>query len=346
MALLPSQSEGVTTHTSYETSTNDPSESDYIASALSVFGHREAFAESPDPRRCDLRMRYGQLSVTQLPTAQHPLRDTHRLTPSKPYKQGAVWRRSPVPLSGGFEAGFSFQISDHSRVCRRVRDKAFSTRLYESCMVHGGDGFAFVLHNDANRTKALGVDGERLGYTGIRNAIAVEFDTWYNPDIGDLFHDHISLQASGPLAPLASNQSQLMGAARPHPLADGKVHSVKLQYFPHLKYELLEHFSATPQLVPFLKDAGESRRIGTFVVYIDNMTTPLTAVPINLNVAMDLPDGQAYVGFTASTGKAWERHDMLSWYFCEYPGCPRSGLGPVDWQATLDFMDEDEVNPR
>lgn len=28
---------------------------------------------------------------------------------------------------------------------------------------------------------------------------------------------------------------------------------------------------------------------------------------------MDLPDGLSYVGFTASTGRKWEKHNVLSW---------------------------------
>jgi hypothetical protein len=28
---------------------------------------------------------------------------------------------------------------------------------------------------------------------------------------------------------------------------------------------------------------------------------------------------QAYVGFTASTGLKWEKHDILSWAFCDKP---------------------------
>ena len=27
-------------------------------------------------------------------------------------------------------------------------------------------------------------------------------------------------------------------------------------------------------------------------------------------------------GFTSSTGSSWEKHDILSWYFCEAEGCP------------------------
>ncbi len=40
----------------------------------------------------------------------------------------------------------------------------------------GGEGFAFVIHND--NAVAMGVPNSGMGYQGIRNAIAIEFDTW------------------------------------------------------------------------------------------------------------------------------------------------------------------------
>ena len=61
----------------------------------------------------------------------------------------------------------------------------------QSCMVHGGDGFAFVIQLDPNGTTTIGSRGEGLGYAGIRNTLVVEFDTWYNPEQGDLFTDHV-----------------------------------------------------------------------------------------------------------------------------------------------------------
>lgn len=37
------------------------------------------------------------------------------------------------------------------------------------------------------------------------------------------------------------------------------------QYFPYLKYDLLDQFTAADPLLPFIKDNGEGRRIGTIV---------------------------------------------------------------------------------
>ena len=50
--------------------------------------------------------------------------------------------------------------------------------MYESCATAGGDGFAFVLHRDPSGSAALGTNGRGLGYEGIENSLAVEFDTW------------------------------------------------------------------------------------------------------------------------------------------------------------------------
>ena len=40
----------------------------------------------------------------------------------------------------------------------------------------GADGFSFIIHN--NEEAQIGVGGSGLGYAGIANCIAIEFDTW------------------------------------------------------------------------------------------------------------------------------------------------------------------------
>ena len=137
----------------------------------------------------------------------------HRLTSSRPFRQGAVWRETPVPVLRGFETGFTFQVTDQSRVCRIVRDKDFSTRQYQSCIVHGGDGLAFVMHMDSNKSHALGKGGEHLGYAGIKNALVVEMDMWYNPGIGDLFADHVTYVSAAAAAAAVTGCCLLPAAA-------------------------------------------------------------------------------------------------------------------------------------
>lgn len=242
-----------------------------------------------------------------------------RLTPSHPSKAGSVWYESRVPVLTGFETTFSWQITDHSVECTEHVDRSFSRRLHKSCAVHGGDGFAFVVHGDPADVSALGGDGEELGYGGISNSIAVEFDTWTNVDTqqsDDVFQDHISIHSAGPLVPNSSNRSTSLGYWRPYGIADGKVHVARIQYLPFVEARYFEQMTANENLIPYLKDNGEGRRLGTLVIFVDQgiiEDRPLFAIPINLSLVLDLPDSLAYVGFTASTGRKWEIHDILNW---------------------------------
>jgi hypothetical protein len=58
----------------------------------------------------------------------------------------------------------------------------------------GGDGLAFVLHADPGGVGAIGSGGAGLGALGIRNGLAIEFDTFANgPASGDVAADHLSV---------------------------------------------------------------------------------------------------------------------------------------------------------
>ena len=114
-------------------------------------------------------------------------------------------------------------------------DPTFGLSHHKSCAVHGGDGLAFVIHNDPAAAAALGGTGNDLGYAGITNGLAVELDMWTNtPSVhmisGDLFEDHVAVQASGPGGVLTSDVTTSMGASRDHQLADGQVHIVRVKY--------------------------------------------------------------------------------------------------------------------
>ena len=75
-------------------------------------------------------------------------------------------------------------------------------------------------------------------------------------------------------------------------MADGKRHTAKVTYLPYVAMEYLEYFTASPHLLPALKDNAEGRRLGTLLVYVDEgiaSDEPLLALPLNLGVLLDLP---------------------------------------------------------
>ncbi|GMI58959.1 hypothetical protein ScalyP_jg11004 [Parmales sp. scaly parma] len=296
-------------------------ESGIIASKLSSIGHRDDFIDSKT-ERCNGRL---------------------RLTPSTPHKSGAVWHETRLPLTQGFDTIFTYHISDHSKVCSDHVDPSFSLKHHRTCAVHGGDGFAFVIHGNSNGTAAIGRDGDQLGYGGISNSLAVEFDTWTNVDSqgsSDLFSDHIEIHSQGTGVNSAKKATKF-GSSRATPIADGAVHVARVKYLPYFESSYLPYMSASENLLDYVKDNAEGKRLGTLAVFVDEgveLGTPILAIPINLSVLLDLKQNLGYVGFTASTGMRWEKHDVLSWLWCENGNCDSEGLVTLfDYHQTSKF---------
>ena len=265
----------------------------------------------------------GFLHIPQTISAPRVCSGRLRLTPSGPSKAGAVWYRSEVPVSNGFDTEFEFQISDHSKECTVHKDQYFSQFSYRTCSVHGGDGFAFVIQNTLRQrltgTYELGANGGQMGFGGISNSLAIAFDTWQNPGEDTLGVDHISIQTLG-RQPNDALEKGLLGVPRAHTLADGVVHRARIRYFPSLQSQYLSKLSASPSLLPYLLDNGEQKRIGTLVVFMDEgiaKDDPILAMPINLSLVIEMPSDKAYVGFTSSTGRFYEKHDIINWMWCD-----------------------------
>ena len=105
----------------------------------------------------------------------------------------------------GFDTTFTFRISSPSQKCDVMED------VYTMCRSRGADGFAFVIQND--NIEALGTGGKGIGYEGIRNSIAVEFDTYYNYENLDSYENHISVQTRGWRYPNHSNHSYSLASS-------------------------------------------------------------------------------------------------------------------------------------
>lgn len=202
----------------FETSeTENPRTSSTISGKTAMIGHRDLFAASSE-HQCAVRL---------------------RLTASQPRQVSSAWYSEPLPVLQGFETRFTFQITDQSKHCFEVRDQNFGTRQYQSCMVHGGDGFAFVLHSHPNKTATVGAKNvsartrSHLGFEGLANSLAIEFDSWFNVESPDTFYDHITIYSSGSDANSVAERSRL-SASVIHDLADGRIHIVKIRYYNEL----------------------------------------------------------------------------------------------------------------
>ena len=53
----------------------------------------------------------------------------------------------------------------------------------------------FVPQNQSST--ALGGSGQGMGYGSMTPSLGVEFDTYYNGDLGDMYPDHIGIHING-----------------------------------------------------------------------------------------------------------------------------------------------------
>jgi hypothetical protein len=201
-----------------------------------------------------------------------------RVTPAAEGQSGAAYSTSAVTLgaSDTFSTTFQFRFSQQGGI-----DPA--------------DGLTFVLAASPN---GLGTGGGGLGYQGVANSLAVEFDTYFNGD-PDTDSNHVAIDTGGNLNDL--NLTDLYGQSScdfsvatpntsPGCLSNGDVWTVTIGYDGANLSVTAQDGAALP-----------------FTVY--------SALPIDIAAA--LGTNTASVGFTAGTGSGFENHDILNWQFAD-----------------------------
>ncbi|EKX50261.1 hypothetical protein GUITHDRAFT_52913, partial [Guillardia theta CCMP2712] len=218
---------------------------------------------------------------------------------------GAVWFNVPQRVSLGFETQFSFRITDPVRNC------SVSAQNAGRCINRGGDGLAFVVH-DNGTPFALGGNGSNLGYGGIDNSIAFELDTWYNANLGDVYLNHLAVHTMGTEQNEPSLRSRIAHTSALPNLADGNVHTMRIRYEVWIRPEVVQDpsYFASPRAIQVLK-----RRPGNMQIWMDDLDRPILSFPFNIDEVLSLTSGHAWVGFTASTGSVSQVHEILSWTF-------------------------------
>jgi hypothetical protein len=217
-----------------------------------------------------------------------------RVTPNQTATAGSAWFNSQQPVSGVFSTTFMFQITGGN------------TDLSPA------DGIAFVIQNSDAGTSALGPDGCGIGFggntctggTGITNSLAVEFDTFQND--GDPNNNHVAVQncsgtaanSTSPSCRLADNFN-LNALPTPVTLADGNRHTATITYTPSSLMTCGSNHTATCSSLDVILDGND--------LFPGGVLFDLSTITLN--------NGNAWVGFTASTGGGDNNQDILSWTF-------------------------------
>ncbi|HEY0758982.1 MAG TPA: choice-of-anchor D domain-containing protein [Acidisarcina sp.] len=270
-------------------------------------------------------------SIDPVTTDMPPVASNHvaiQTSPATPNQGSSVWFSVPQKVAEGFTSYFAFKLTPNAG--------SYAT----------ADGIAFVIQNASGGAGAppdatciekgsgpsvVGGAGGCIGYGGIDNSLAVEFDTYRNawdptdtlPVRGATFNDnHVAIQNCGAglpnspshtgacLVSLTNGQTlqAAINGALPVTLADGNVHQIVVSYSGPTE--------ATPNLLQVFIDPP----------FVPGTHTPaIGAVPAlsgtyNLAGNLNLMNSgssvdSAYVGFTSATGSAFEQSELMAWTF-------------------------------
>jgi len=205
--------------------------------------------------------------------------------------QGAMWYNQYVDIYNGFETEFKFRIPDGNQgTC----DPDGS--------LPGADGFAFVIHNDGREFNARGETDWGIGYIGIANSIAIEFDLFRNDSlVNDPNGNHIAVQTNR---------------------HDGNVPYHDYTHCLSIRDDIIQ---IKPDGTEYYAKIDYNMEPNTLRIYISedqNFDEPALELPnFKIDDYIDLNMNKAIIGFTASTGDAWEAHDILEWSYCPFIGC-------------------------
>ncbi len=245
-----------------------------------------------------------------------------------PNSTAAVWSQSKQSVANEFFTEFSFRLHSTSRLCRSRKSlDGLASMIFDECSGNstgapgirdgGPDGFAFVVQLSSNRTRSLGFGGSGLGFEGIENSLAVEFDFHSNPENGEDFDFHSSIHSNGAHQTNAADDSaNLSGDILISSLGDAPaIHRVRIILQPLIDETALANgfYRATSALAPLIRSP-----LSSLCVYFDKFSAPIYCIPIALNAAVALEaDEFAFVGFTAAAGERSGGIQILDWTFCE-----------------------------
>jgi choice-of-anchor A domain-containing protein len=170
----------------------------------------------------------------------------------------------------GFQASFS---------------AAFSFRIQNSGGIGdedgvGADGITFALTTYSN---SYGQVGDGIGYSGLPQSIAIEFDTYNNGYPIDINGNHVGIDING-------NIQSSTSAAYPTRMNDGNVHWAWVDY------------------------DGDTQTLSVRIA--DDSTRPIDSfLSANINLVNIFGNPNCFVGFTSGTGSGDGDHQILDFTF-------------------------------
>jgi hypothetical protein len=203
------------------------------------------------------KMLWRNGSADILTSAGHRHQRILRLTAGGYEQSGSAWSPNKINISESFESTF---------------------KVYLHHGQPGADGIAFLVQ--AEGPYALGGWGGGLGYRGIHQSVAIEFDTFQNST--DPSSNHLAVAVNG-------DPDKYVVAANPSIPLYGRPFDARVTYDAGTKD---------------LKVYVQSLRAGAQEELVLNQT---------IDLAAQVGASSVWAGFTGSTGKALSKQDIYSW---------------------------------
>ncbi len=208
------------------------------------------------------------------------------LTNSMNYQRGAVWQKIQFNVNKSFETTFSF---------RMINPKTASSNI--DLPLPGADGIAFVIQNSSH--EAIGGFGAEIGYNGIPNSIAVEYDMFYNDNTSkynDPNGNHVAIMSNGKYANTSEHNSISTLAINSDVVLMNPYGTI---YYSKIKYD------------------GDSKLFSVYLDSTNKFSTLILSKNIDISKLLELSKGEfAWIGFTSATNYDFMSHEILSWDIC------------------------------
>ncbi|WP_248928304.1 S-layer homology domain-containing protein [Paenibacillus hamazuiensis] len=207
-------------------------------------------------------------------------------TPGSPGSYGSVFSKQRIYNQNNysFSTYFSFRFTGQGFAT------GFNNPTYNPSLLAGADGITFTIQTVQSN---VGSPGGGMGYYGITPSFAVKFDTYKNPELSDPSDSYVGLAQNGSLTNTSGRYNNLLSTLG-YKLKDGSVYDVWIDYD-----------GTSKNIKVYMNKNSNDRTAATKVLDVNN---------INLGTIFT-NQPSVYAGFTASTGGAWENHDILNWYF-------------------------------